>query len=164
MQVIKDGRIIDDAWQSVEAEGPLPEGDIIVPYARWLREREALLCHHAGRVGVLIDGDTPVTELEPDLPRIPLVALSFPKLADGRGYSQAVMLRRRLGYRGELRAVGEVLRDQLRDMYRCGINAFVLPEGKDIEDALKAFGEFSWCYQPGFDGEPTVAERRAGPG
>ena len=145
-RIIRDGAIVEDAWQHADDEQTLPEGDVIVSHARWLAEGETL-ARHSGRVGVRIDGDTPLDELLPVLDQIPLIALEFPAFKDGRCLSHARLLRARHGYRGELRAVGDVLRDQLAYMARVGINAFEVREDRSLEDAMKAFDEFSGYYQ-----------------
>lgn len=161
MRVIKNGEVLEDGWQRVADDAPLPEGDVLVSVRRWQAEREALLAR-AGRVGLIIEGDTSLADIAPDLPRFGLVALDFPKFADGRCFSQAVLLRTRLGYKGELRAVGDVLRDQIFFMHRCGIDAYAVREDKDPRDALKGLADFSLVYQPSADHLETVADRRAG--
>ncbi len=145
-KIIRDGVIVDDSWQHVDDDQALPEGDIIISHDRWLTERAAL-AEHPGRVGVCINGDTALDELVPALDDLPLIALDFPAFKDGRCYSHARLLRSRHGYRGELRAVGDVLRDQLAYMARVGINAFEVREDRSLEDALKAFEEFTGYYQ-----------------
>ena len=145
--IILDRRIARDSWQLVtEGAGlPLP-GDAIVPLAIW-RESRAHLAARAGRTGVWRRPDDEPADLAGDIARLPLVAVQFPQFTDGRGYSTARLLRERYGFAGELRAIGEVLRDQLFYLERVGFNAFDLKEGKSLEDALLAFGDFSDAYQ-----------------
>ena len=100
-----------------------------------------------------------VVEMVADLPRLELVALEFPKFSDGRALSQARLLRERYGYRGEIRAMGDVLRDQLFFMTRCGFDAFEPRPDRSLEDALAAFDEFSASYQPAAD-QPLPLYRR----
>ncbi|WP_290652904.1 DUF934 domain-containing protein [Aquisalimonas sp.] len=145
-KIIRDRTIVEDHWQHVADDEPLPDGDIIVSHARWREERAALV-QHEGKVGVRINGDISLDTLIGDLDRLPLIALEFPAFKDGRCYSHARVLRERHGYPGELRAVGDVLRDQLAYMARVGINAFEIREDRSIEDALQAFSEFSGHYQ-----------------
>ncbi|MFZ1860513.1 MAG: DUF934 domain-containing protein, partial [Candidatus Competibacter sp.] len=111
-------------------------------------------------VGVRLPNTADVTELAEDLPKLAVVALEFPKFSDGRAYSQARLLRERFGYRGEIRAVGDVLRDQLFFMARSGFDAFELREDRSLEEALAAFGDFSESYQPAAD-QPQPLYRRA---
>ena len=105
------------------------------------------LAARAGRTGVWRRPDDEPADLAGDIARLPLVAVQFPQFTDGRGYSTARLLRERYGFAGELRAIGEVLRDQLFYLERVGFNAFDLKEGKSLEDALLAFGDFSDAYQ-----------------
>jgi uncharacterized protein (DUF934 family) len=160
MRVIKDRQIIDDGWEllPVDAEIP-PSGDVIISVAAWNSDPEAH-AERAGKVGVRLSSDELPEQIE-SLDRLPLIAIEFPKFADGRGYSNARLLRERFNYRGELRAVGEVLRDQLFYMARCGIDSFALKPGKDIEDALSAFDDFSVSYQAAADDQRPLFRRVA---
>ncbi len=146
-RIILDREISDDHWILLESGETIPSsGDIIVPLALWLEQREQLIAR-GGRSGVwLAPGDEPAM-LAADAAKLPLIAVRFPQFADGRGYSTARLLRERYGFAGELRAVGEVLRDQLFYLERVGFNAFAIKAGKSLEDALKAFGDFSDAYQ-----------------
>lgn len=145
-KIIRDGVITEDHWQHVADDAALPSGDVIVSHSRWEQERDALL-QQAGRIGIRIDGDTPIAAITDDLEHFAVIALDFPAFKDGRCYSHARVLRVRFGYAGELRAIGDVLRDQLMYMSRVGINAFEVREDRSIEDALNAFKEFSGYYQ-----------------
>jgi uncharacterized protein (DUF934 family) len=129
-----------------------------VSLARWQRER-AILLKRGQPVGVRLPNTANVADLAADLPLLEVVALEFPKFADGRAHSQARLLRERYGYQGELRAVGDVLRDQLFFMARNGFDAFELRADRSLEDALKAFDEFSESYQPAAD-QPQPLYRR----
>lgn len=157
--LIKNKRIAPDNWQLLEpaAEGgsvaltarvPLT-GDWIVPLALW-REQRAHLAQRAGLNGVLLENTDDPRLLEQDFDSLALIAVRFPKFTDGRGYSIARLLRR-LGWKGELRAVGDVLRDQLFYMTRCGFDAFALRADQDAQAALTAFSDFSLAYQPAID-------------
>jgi uncharacterized protein (DUF934 family) len=158
MRVIKDQKILDDGWQLCAAGEPVPEsGDVIVPVNVWNAER-AKLSARAGKVGVWLASDELPEQVEA-LADLPLVAIDFPKFGDGRGYSSARLLRERHAYKGEVRAVGEVLRDQLFYMARCGFDSFALKAGKDIEGALDAFKDFSLSYQAAAD-DPRPLIRR----
>ena len=151
MRVIKDKQLVEDSWQLVRESEQLPEGDIIVSFPYW-SENKTSLEGHKGKIAVYLNGDDEVENLKEDLDQFELIALDFPAFKDGRCYSHARLLRERYGYSGELRAIGEVLRDQLFFMNRCGITSFELPEGKDAEDVLKGFSDFSVTYQTAADG------------
>ena len=158
MRVIKDRQIVDDGWELSPAGAPVPpEGDVIVPLAVW-NEWQSNGAPRAGRLAVVLQSDELAEQIEA-LDRAPLVAIAFPKFGDGRGYSSARLLRERLKYTGELRAVGDVLRDQLFFMMRCGFDSFALRAGKDIQGALAAFDDFSIAYQAGAD-DPRPLFRR----
>ncbi|HUM90003.1 MAG TPA: DUF934 domain-containing protein [Candidatus Competibacter sp.] len=156
--VIKQRRIVEDHWQHLADDGDVPTGPVIVSLARWRRDRKMLL-ERGKPVGVRLPNTADVADLTEDLPLLAVVALEFPKFADGRAYSQARLLRERHGYRGEIRAVGDVLRDQLLFMARCGFDAFELRPDRSLEDALVAFGEFTESYQPAVD-QPQPLYRR----
>ena len=146
----------DDAWTPVEGDAPITDFvDAIVPLARFETEPLAILSR-SGRTGVRIPNDHGLDAILPWLGRLSLVAIEFPKHVDGRGYSLARLLRERHAFTGELRAVGNVLRDQLLYMHRCGFDAFELdpkygPGGRDPESALAAFAEFGVYYQAAAD-------------
>lgn len=153
MQVIKDNSIIEDNWQRIDQidnDEPLPEGNVIVPFDYWLANREVLANRNSG-LGVCINGDVETEEVAKYLDHFSMIALEFPKFTDGRSYSHARLLRDRYEFKGELRAVGDVLRDQLFFMLRCGIDSFELRKDKDIEDALHAFSEITIRYQAAAD-------------
>ncbi|RAI45839.1 DUF934 domain-containing protein [Rhodoplanes roseus] len=123
MPLFRNGRFEDDDWQIPAGDAPLPaSGKVAVPKARFLAEREALRGRNAP-VGVLLTAGDTLDDIVPDLPRLGLVVISFPKYADGRPYSLARLLRDRHGYVGELRASGDVLRDQVALMLRAGFDA-----------------------------------------
>ncbi|WP_322013879.1 DUF934 domain-containing protein [Paraburkholderia sp. J12] len=153
-QIIRDRTVVEDDWTVVREseDGVLPDGKIVVPLAWWQANRSALLASR-GRdaLGVWLAPDSEPADIAADLDSIALVAVDFPKFADGRGYSIARLLRERYGYRGELRAIGDVLRDQLFYLKRCGFDAFAVRADKDIHDALHAFGELTLEYQAAVD-------------
>jgi uncharacterized protein (DUF934 family) len=164
-RLIADGRVSEDGWLSLADDAPAPaSGDVIVSLKRWLVERDALLARDGG-VGVRLTGGDPLDAIVPDLPRFAVIALEFPSFKDGRSFSLARLLRQRHGYTGQLRAVGDVLRDQIAFMRRCGIDAFELRADRSAEDALAAFGEFTVAYQAAADEERPLFRRvsRAGP-
>ena len=159
MRIIRHRRIVEDSYRHVQDGAELPEsGDVFVTLGRWIAQREALL-GRVGEVGVRVPPDVDPEHLAEHLLGVAAVAIPFPKFTDGRGYSVARLLRERYAYRGQLRAVGQVLRDQLFYMERCGFDAFELAPGKDPQDALLAFEELSVTYQPAAD-EPLPLWRR----
>lgn len=160
MQIIKKGEIVTSSWVHLADEELLPAErvDVTVSLRRFVADA-ATLQAHPGRVGVRLQ---PEDDVEPHLPallELPLLAIAFPRFTDGRGYSLGRLLRERHGYRGELRAVGNVLRDQLLYMHRCGFDAFELQPGKSLTEALEAFAELSVRYQAAVD-EPQPLFRR----
>jgi uncharacterized protein (DUF934 family) len=152
--LIKDRRITADSWRRLELgpAGELPEvpaeGKVIVPLALWLARRGELLSRaQAGTLGVWLDANEGPEAIADDVRRFALVAVNFPKFGDGRGYSIARLLRERYRYRGELRAIGDVLHDHLHFMKQCGFDAFALREDQDAQEALSALDTFSEGYQ-----------------
>ena len=131
--------VADDPWALVrELDGKLPDGSLILPLTRWLQD--------PAQQAVWLGPDDEVECLKPWFNSLPLIALDFPSFRDGRGYSQAYLLRTRLGWTGELRAVGDVLRDQLSHMRQCGFDSFAVREDKSVEDALKGLAGMSVLY------------------
>ena len=163
--VIRDGRVEPDAWTFVglaeaPVEAPLPAGAVVVPLAYWKANRDPLSARGAP-VGVWLKADDDAAALAGDLDRLALVAVHFPKFTDGRGYSTAALLRRRYGYRGELRAFGDVGRDQLFYLLRCGFDAFTLAPHHDPRAALAGLEVFSVRYQGSVD-DPLPLFRKRG--
>lgn len=140
--------LVIDEWRYIDEDAQATA--IIVPLAQWLSEREALLSS-GKRVGVRVAPADKIEALIDDTAKLQLIALEFGGIGEGRGYSQAHILRRRLGFKGELRAVGKIQRDQLFYMARCGFDAFELPEAADLDVALTAFKDYTAVYQPGID-------------
>lgn len=168
--IIKNRAIVEDAWHVVRAaeDGALPEvsalpaGGVLVPLALWQRERAALAAAYPReQIGVWLAADSEPADIAGDFDRIALIAVDFPVFRDGRGYSIARLLRERYGYRGELRAIGDVLRDQLGYLSRCGFDAFAVRADKDIRDALNAFGELTLHYQGAVDDPAPLFRHRA---
>lgn len=164
-RLIKDGQAISDSWHllgnelSVDALQQLDNQDVIVPLAFWLAER-AVINSRKGQTGVWLNSNELPAALAPDITSIPLIALNFPEFKDGRPFSTARELRQRMAYAGEIRAIGDVLRDQLFFMRRCGFNAFVLRQDQDMDAALAAFGDFRDAYQPAIDQPLPLFRRR----
>lgn len=166
--IIKGRAIVADDWQVLRlAEGEtvadvaLPEGKLIVPLLVWQARRAALDKHVTARtLGVWL-ADTEGPELiADDLQHFQIIAVDFPKFANGRGYSSAALLRTRYCYRGELRAIGDVLRDQMFYLARVGFDAFAVRPDRSIDDALQALDDYSVTYQSSTD-EARPLFRRA---
>ncbi len=162
--IIKDNAIVSDDWVVLrldEGQTPdtvvVPSGKIIVPLPVWQAQRSDLITRPER--GVWIAGDENAEVLHDDLASFAVIAVDFPKFTDGRGYSTAYTLRSRLGYTGELRAIGDVLRDQLFYMRRVGFNAFAIRADKNIHDALKGLSDFSEKYQTSWDEKNPLFRR-----
>lgn len=166
-QIIKGRAVVADDWSVLrlaEGEAPesvaLPAGKLIVPSTVWQAQRAALLERaRAGEIGIWFAADELAVSVQDDLDKFAVVAVDFPKFTDGRGYSIAFNLRKRLGYTGELRAIGDVLRDQLFQMQRCGFDAYATRQDRSITDALKGLTVFSETYQASVD-QPLPLFRR----
>lgn len=165
-QLIKNRRPVADPWRLLDpaADGSQPgippNGDVIVPLVTWLEQRDALLSR-SGRLGVWLDSNEEPALIAGDLRHFGVVAVNFPQFTDGRGYSIARLLRERYRWRGELRAIGDVQRDQLFYLMRCGFDAFVLRKNVDLQSALSAFGDFSEAYQTSVERTWPLFRRRA---
>ena len=129
-----------------------------MPLQVWLLQRDALISRND--LAVWFNSDEQAKDLKDDIARFSLLAVNFPKFSDGRGYSIAYNLRSRFGFTGELRAIGDVLRDQLFYMQRVGFNAFAVRADKNIQDAIKGLTDFSEKYQTSWD-EKNPLFRRA---
>lgn len=166
-RIIRDGAVVTDDWRLVEScEHGIAEilpisSKLIMPLKVWLAECDALTGNHRA-LGVWLDSHEDPAELADDVDHLQLIAVNFPTFKDGRGYSIAYLLRNRYGYTGEVRAIGDVLRDQLFYMHRVGFNSFQLRADKDINDALTALNDFSESYQASTD-QPEPLFRRRGP-
>lgn len=162
MHLIKDGQIIEDHWQHVDDESPLPDGKVTVSFHRWNEQKTELLARPEGQTGIRLNGDDPLETLEPELSRFPVIALEFPAFTDGRCFSFARTLRDRFHYRGEIRAVGDFLRDQMHFLSRVGFDAFEFQDRDQAEQALIALKDFSVHYQVSSDQSAVVRHRLSG--
>jgi uncharacterized protein (DUF934 family) len=150
-----------DTWHAFNGDaGAIPAAaDALIPLDEW-RERAAVWAARPGRLGILLSPSDDPAALAAHLDRIALVAVAFPSFTDGRGYSIARLLRERQGWTGELRAVGDVLRDQLFAMARCGFDSFALRADQDAQACLAAFRDFSVRYQGATDDPVPLFRRR----
>ena len=159
----KDGAfaLAEDPFTDVADDRTIPPGDVIISLTRFQAEGEALLAE--GRaVGVRLESHEEVEALAYDLPRLAVVALAFPKFGDGRAYSSARLLRERFGFKGEVRAVGDVLREQAGFMVRCGFDAFEPADGSTLEAGKGPPSRFRHVYQRSADGRAPAFEERGG--
>jgi len=160
MPLVKGGKVINDSFLKLADDAPIPQsGDIQVSGERFLKDAEGLLAR-AGRLCVIWPNNRDMDELTPYLPRLAAVALVFPTFRDGRAYSQARLLRERHGFRGELRATGQVLRDQFVFMLRAGFDSFDVRKLSDAESFAQTVKRYSVFYQPTGDGRVTALRRR----
>ena len=160
MPLVKQGRITTDLFVHVADGAELPgDGAILIPVARFLEDPEALL-KRTGKVGVIWPNNRDLDDLVPYLGRLAAVALVFPSFRDGRAYSQARLLRERHGFDGELRATGQVLRDQFVFMSRAGFDAFEVKKDADADAFTATMKRYSVFYQPTGDGRVTALNRR----
>lgn len=166
MLIIKNKSIVEDDWfvlrlneGEAAATVAVAEGRVIVPLAVWLAQRDTL--QGRAELGVWLGSTDRPEALAEDIARFAVIAVEFPKFADGRGYTIAYLLRERLGYQGELRAIGDVLRDQVFLMRRVGFDAFVPREGKEISSVIKGLDDFSESYQASGDQAQPLFRRVA---
>jgi uncharacterized protein (DUF934 family) len=160
MPLVKGSHIVEDRYIRVLDDTPIPDGvPVIVPGKRFMADAAELVQRDAA-IGVLWPNDRRVAELEPWLSQLTLIALVFPKFRDGRAYSQARLLRERYDFRGELRATGDVLRDQFQFLMRAGFDSFEVKKPADALVFAKAAARYSVFYQHSADGRAPVPRRR----
>jgi uncharacterized protein (DUF934 family) len=164
-KLIRNRRAAADSWRLLKADaaGKLDvpaEGDVIVPLSAWNADK-ASFATRKGRTAVWLDGSEGPEAIAADLDQLPLVALNFSTFGDGRAFSSARLLRERYGYKGEIRAIGQVIRDWLQFMERCGIDSFLLRDDEEIENALGAFDELPEGYQATVTEPQPLFRRRA---
>jgi len=160
MLLVKNGHVVEDRFARILDDASVPEsGPVIVPAARFLADSTELTSRVAP-TGVLWPNNRNIAELAPHVDRLALVALVFPNFRDGRAYSQARVLRERYGFRGELRATGEVLRDQFLFLVRAGFDAFEVKKDSDAAAFAAAVARYSVFYQPTGDGRPAALQAR----
>lgn len=161
MPLIEDGKLVDDGWVSVADDEDLPANKpVLISLDKWLGDRDRLGQRNAP-LGIRLKAGQSPDLIAADLDRFDVIALEFPVFTDGRAYSYARALRERYAYAGQVRAVGNVLRDQYFFMRRVGFDAFEVAAGTDIEDWLESDREISVLYQPSIDGRPTAPARRS---
>ncbi len=159
-KLIKSGAYAPDVYASVADDAALPEGPVLVSLARFKKERDALLSRNTP-VGIKLQSAENPESLGADVHHFALIALEFPKFRDGRAFSWARILRTRLGFTGEIRAVGDFLYDQVNYQHRVGFDAWEVPDHFTIEMFNRALSEMTNVYQPSTDGKKTIRELRA---
>ncbi len=163
-KLIKNGSVISDQWLLIEEDGidvaALTDKKLIIPLATWLEQKNTL-SERGDEVGVWLNGHDDPSQLKGDYAELPVVAIHFPVFMDGRGFSTARLIRERYNFTGELRAIGNYMRDQLCSLRRCGFDAFSLPAEIDIDGAFSSLNDFNEYYQAATD-EPTPLFRRRG--
>jgi uncharacterized protein (DUF934 family) len=160
MALVKNGELVASSFVDASAAEAIPAtGAVIVSLDQWKAHRDELL-QRGTPLGIRLHSDQPPELIAEDLQHFALVALEFPKFRDGRAYSYARLLRERYGFKGELRAVGDVLLEQLFFMLRTGFDAFEIEGADPLEDYRTALADFSVWYQPAADGRPTAMQLR----
>ena len=161
-KIIKNASIVDDSWITVtdteiRSVGDLPEGDLILPLTVW----QALNGELSGRnIGVWLNSDESPVSIGDTCQQLPVIAINFPVFSDGRGYSYAQLLRSQYDYEGELRAMGDVLRDQLFYMRRSGFNSFAMRADQKLDEAISNLNDINETYQAAIDNPQPLFHRR----
>jgi len=165
-KLIKDGAIVDNTWallakpEGDAADVRVPDGQVIVPLSVWLTQKEQLQSRKD--IGVWLDSDDVAETIGEEANHFPVIGVNFPGFMDGRSFSTARLLRERYGFKGELRAVGNFIRDQLCYLRRCGVNAFAFTNpDANLDIALKSLDDFKEYYQASVD-QPLPLFRRRG--
>lgn len=165
-KLIKDGELINDDWHLIDKETALEEiqpnnaNKLILPLSLWQEHKEVLEQHKAN-IGIWFDSDESPNLLEEDVNSFPVIALNFPVFRDGRAFSHAAILRQQLSYEGDLRAIGDVQRDQASYMLSCGFSSFLVPEDADATVLLTGFHDFSENYQSTVTKPTPIFRRRS---
>jgi uncharacterized protein (DUF934 family) len=159
-KLIKSGAYAQDSFTPVADDAALPEGAVLVSLVRFQKERAALLARNTP-IGVKLQASENPELLGDDVNHFSLIALEFPKFRDGRAFSWARMLRTRLGFSGEIRAVGDFLYDQVNYQHRVGFDAWEVPDTFTLEMFNRALSEMTNVYQPSTDGKKTIRQLRA---
>ena len=159
-QILKDTQVVSDNWILLDENADsIPNGDILLSFEQWQNFAEQL-SNHSGSIGVWLEGHAEIEQIIEPLLNLPLIAINFPKFADGRGFSAARLIRERYNYSGELRAIGGFIRDQLYLLKRCGFNAFQFSDENELSDAAEWLKDFSENYQVSVDQENPLFRRR----
>ena len=159
-QILKDTQVVSDNWILLDENADsIPNGNILLSFEQRQNFAEQL-SNHSGSIGVWLEGHAEIEQIIEPLLNLPLIAINFPKFADGRGFSAARLIRERYNYSGELRAIGGFIRDQLYLLKRCGFNAFQFSDENELSDAAESLKDFSENYQVSVDQENPLFRRR----
>lgn len=165
-KLIKDGVIVENTWallakpEGSSADVEVPAGQVIVPASVWVAQKEKL--QSRTDIGVWLDSDETADVIAADVNQFPVIGVNFPVFMDGRAFSTARLLRERYQFTGELRAVGNFIRDQLCYLRRCGVNAFAFSNPEvNLNEALKSLQDFQEYYQASVDQPLPLFRRRA---
>ncbi len=160
MALIRNGRLVDDIYIDARALDPVPvDRPVIVSLQQWQAHRDTVLASKQS-LGVRLQSDQSPSLIAGDLGHFAVVALEFPEFRDGRAYTHARLLRERFGFRGELRAVGNVLQEQLNGMQRCGFDSFEITATDPVAAWQSVKDDHSVWYQATGDGRPRALELR----
>jgi uncharacterized protein (DUF934 family) len=159
-KLLRQGAFAADPYQPAADDAALPEGAVLVSLTRFQKDRETLLARNTP-IGVRLQSHENPELLGDDVNRLSLVALEFPKFRDGRAFSWARILRTRLGFKGEIRAVGDFLYDQINYQHRVGFDAWEVPDHFTVDMFNRALSEMTNVYQPSTDGKKTIRQLRA---
>lgn len=146
MKIIKDKQIIEDSWLHISDNDEIVDGDITLSLARW-QKKVTELTDHKGSIGIRLAPSDKVEDISADLVNFNLIALEFPAFTDGRSFSQARLLRSRYGFKGDIRALGSYMPDQVFYLSRVGVNSFQLEKPEEITVALSTMNDFTVKYQ-----------------
>ena len=160
MALIKGNAVVEDVYADVAGQERIPSrGAVMVDLAQWQDHREQLV-RRTDPVGIRLKSDQAPELISDDLEYLEMVALEFPVFRDGRAYSYARLLREQYGFEGEIRAVGDIMLEQLHFMERTGFDAFELDSDDPLGDLEIAVGDFGVWYQPAADGRATAIQLR----
>ncbi len=158
--LINDKSSLENSWEFIEEPSEIiPEGKVILPAPYWLENLEKL--KNRDNTAIWFDSDAELNDYLGLISTLPLIAINFTAFANGRGYSLARLIKERTKFKGQLRAVGDVLLDQLYYMKRCGFDSFLLKDGLSAEKALNYFSTFSDPYQLAYDLPSPLFRRKA---
>ena len=159
-RLLKNTAIVNDEWTlAPDTDGAIPEGKVIVSLDTWQQQKDSLISRGKDSIGVVLQPDQSPKVLADDLDKLALVAINFPTFMDGRGYSYARELREHYKFEGEIRAIGDVLKDQLFFLKRCGFDAYKMRDDIDIEEAANHLHDFSKPYQAAVDEPQPLLHR-----
>ncbi|MBV1878403.1 MAG: DUF934 domain-containing protein [Pseudomonadales bacterium] len=156
--IIKNQAIVESDYQWVDGEIDLSTNNLLLPLTTYIAHQDKLSARKD--VGIWLEAGENIEDAEAFVSKLPIVALNFPAFGDGRAYSSANILRRKFGFEGELRAIGDVRRDQLEQMVRCGFDSFQMADGQNLEKSLAGLNSFTYNYQGSIDRPEPLFQNR----